>query len=94
MISLWIRRDCLVENDYIDTYNLLIPETNNSGKYGETLTLPALAKPGERAVDTFLSAGTFATQEEANNLATYMKTQFFRALLGVKKITQHCPPAM
>ena len=90
----WIRRDYLVENDYIDTYNLLIPEANNSGKYGETLTLPALAKPGEGAADTFLSAGTFATQEEANNLATYMKTRFFRALLGVKKVTQHCPPAV
>ena len=58
------------------------------------MTLPALAKPGEGAADTFLSAGTFATQEEANNLATYMKTRFFRALLGVKKVTQHCPPAV
>ena len=23
-----------------------------------------------------------------------MKTKFFRALLGVRKVTQHCPPAV
>ena len=26
------------------------------------------------------------------NLERYMKTKFFRVLLGVKKVTQHCPP--
>ena len=73
---------------------MLIPEANNSGKYGEKLTEPALAKPGEGAADTFLSAETFKSKVEAENLATYMKTRFFRALLGVKKVTQHCPPAV
>ena len=24
----------------------------------------------------------------------YIKTKFFRALLGVKKVTQHCPPSV
>lgn len=89
-----IRRDYVIDNKYIDTYNLLIPEANNSGEYGEKLTEPAFANPGEGAADTFLSAGTFATREEAENFAVYMKTKFFRALLGVRKVTQHCPPAV
>lgn len=88
----WIKRDYLMTNEYVDTFNLLIPEANNSGKYGEALTDPAFAEPGEGSADTFLSAGCFKTKEETENFAKYMKTKFFRALLGVKKVTQHCPP--
>ena len=90
----YIRRDYLVENGYIDTYNLFIPEANNSGIYGETLTEPSFGYPGDGASDTFLSAGQFQTEIETKNLATYMKCKFFRALLGVKKVTQHCPPGV
>ena len=90
----FIRRDYLMKNDYLDTYNLFIPEANNSGVYGETLTEPTLGFPGDGASDTFLSAGLFKTEEEPVNLTKYMKTKFFRALLGVKKVTQHCPPAV
>ena len=88
----WIKREYLEENAYLDSYNLLIPEANNSGKYGETLTEPSFAQPGEGSSDTFLCAGVFASREETINLAKYIKCKFFRALLGVKKVTQHCPP--
>ena len=27
-------------------------------------------------------------------MCTYLKTKFFRALLGIKKVTQHCPPSV
>ena len=84
----------MIENDYIDTYNLFIPEANNSGVFGETLTEPLIGYPNEGAADTFLSAGTFSTEEEPKNFSKYIKTKFFRALLGVKKVTQHCPPAV
>ncbi len=90
----FIRRDYLMKNDYLDTYNLFIPEANNSGVYGETLTEPTMGFPGDGSSDTFLSAGQFSTEEEPVNLTKYMKTKFFRALLGVKKVTQHCPPAV
>ena len=88
----YIRREYVVENEFIDWFNLFIPEANNSGKYGETLTEPTIGYKGEGSADTFLSAGRFQTLDEAKHLALYMKTKFFRALLGVKKVTQHCPP--
>ena len=87
----YIKRDYLEENDYIDTFNLFLPEANNSGQFGETLTEPTVGKPGEGAADTFLSAGQFKNAEEPLNLTKYLKTKFFRALLGIKKVTQHCP---
>ena len=88
----WIRRDYLEINKYLDSYNLLIPEANNSGKYGETLTEPSLGEPGDASTDTFLNAGSFETKYECICFISYMKTKFFRSLLGVKKVTQHCPP--
>lgn len=90
----YIRRDYLIENPYIDTYNLLLPEANNSGAFGETLTEPTIGLPDDGSADTFLSAGTFAKEEEPHNMAKYVKCKFFRALLGVKKVTQHCPPTV
>ena len=88
----WIQRAYIEENDYIDKYKLFIPEANNSGHFGETLTEPTIGEPGDGSADTFLNAGLFDSVEEAYNLQIYMKTKFFRALLGVKKVTQHCPP--
>ena len=88
----YISRSYIEENSYIDCYNLFLPEANNSGHFGETLTLPTLGFPGDGSTDTFLSAGQFYTEEEPNNLSQYLKTKFFRTMLGVKKVTQHCPP--
>ena len=90
----YIKRKYLTENSFIDFYKLFIPEANNKGTYGETLTEPMIGLPLDGSSDTFLNAGPFKSEIEAKNLAIYIKTKFFRALLGVKKVTQHCPPVV
>ena len=90
----FIQRQYLENNEHIDSFNLFIPEANNNGQFGETLTEPTIGYPNDVTSDTFLSAGAFASEVEPHNLALYIKTKFFRALLGVKKVTQHCPPAV
>lgn len=87
----YIKRKYIRENEYLDSYKLFIPEANNSGHFGETLTDTELGRPGDASADTFLNAGPFATQNEAENLDRYYRTKFFRALLGVRKVTQHSP---
>lgn len=79
-------------NKFIDKYNVASPEANSNGRFGERLTGGELLSPEEGATDTFISLGAFDTKFEALALQKYMKTKFFRALLGVKKVTQHCPP--
>ncbi len=37
------------------------------------------------ATDTFLQVGKFDNKDEASNLLKYVKTKFFRAMVGVKK---------
>lgn len=83
-----------INKEYIDGYKLFLPEANSQGHFGETLTLPILGLPGDGSADTYLSAGPFKTEIEARTLETYLKTKFFRAMLGIKKVTQHCPPAV
>lgn len=88
----YIRREYLQDNPYLDTFNVMIPESNGSGAF-EPLVAPLIAAPGEGSADTFISMGMLTTEIEAECLRKYIKTKFARALLGVKKVTQHNPKA-
>ena len=88
----YISKDYLLRVDQLDYFKLFIPEANNSGMFGETLTEPIVGEPNECSADTFLCGGMFDLRIEPENFAKYFKTKFFRALLGIKKTTHHCPP--
>lgn len=51
--------------------------------------MPVLAKPGQLCTETFLEIGPFESEIEAANLIQYIKTKFFRTLVGIQKQTQH-----
>lgn len=86
----YVNRSCIQNNDYIDSYNVLVPESNGKGAFDE-FSMPIISKPGEGFSDTFLAIGTFSNQTEAENTLKYIKTKFARTMLGVKKATQHNP---
>ena len=48
-----------------------------------------LSTPGQLCTETFLEIGPFETEQEAQNLIKYIKTKFFRCLVGIQKQTQH-----
>lgn len=89
-ISRFISRRNIQKNNYIDTFNVLIPESNGKGAFDE-FSSPVISEVGNGFADTFLAIGTFATRNEAENALKYIKTKFARAMLGVKKATQHNP---
>lgn len=75
----------------IDGWKLLLPEA-----YGERGAIPALVlgptivtPPGSVCTQTYLVAGTFDTESEAENAASYVATRVFRFLVSLRKITQH-----
>lgn len=49
-------------------------------------------KQGIGATETFYSLGLCSTKQEVQNILTYIKTKFARALLSVLKITQDVNP--
>lgn len=68
----------------IDKYKVFIAEAYGCGAIGEVPSTP-----GEVCTETFLEIGPFETQKEAANLIRYIRTKFFRALVGIQKQTQH-----
>lgn len=86
----YISRDYLQNNEYIDTYNVSLPESNGAGAFDQ-FSSPVITIPGVGVTDTFISIGTFNNLIEAEHLLKYIKSKFLRALLGVKKATQHNP---
>ena len=82
----------LVEyNNYINKFKLLIPKSNGSGTFGETISNPIIGIPNLISTDTFISIGPVKNEFEANALLKYVKTKFLRAMLGIKKATQDNP---
>ncbi len=86
-----------LSNDYpipkkspcLNKYKVFIAEAYGDGVFGEVPSTPILSTPGQLCTETFLEIGPFETEIEANNVIRYIKTKFFRALLGIQKQTQH-----
>lgn len=75
-------------------YKVFIAEAYGCGAIGEVpstpvLSTPVLSTPGQLCTETFLEIGPFNTPSEAENVIKYIKTKFFRALVGIQKQTQH-----
>ena len=90
----YIQKKYVQENDFIHGYNVASPKSNGNGVFGEVLTSTEIIYPECGATDTFISIGSLSTLYEAEVLQKYIKTKFFRALLGVKKVTQDNPKSV
>jgi hypothetical protein len=82
----FIPHDALKKNhEGAMAYKVLLPRANGSGVFGEVFSTPMLGAPMLIATDTFLQVGQFDNELEASNLLKYVKTKFYRAMVGVKK---------
>ena len=87
----WINSKYLQPCEYLDFYNIFVPEANGTGAIGEVLSTPVIGVPVIGHTDTFLSIGKFASAQEASACLKYVKSKFARCLLGTLKATQHNP---
>ncbi len=83
-----------IKSEYInkghnrDNYKVFIPQAGGTGKFGEPIGTCELGYPNEAATETFLSMGCFNSLVESKNAIKYIKSKFFRTLLGILKVTQ------
>jgi site-specific DNA-methyltransferase (adenine-specific) len=77
--------------DWIPEWKVLIPNAGDGSAMFPIVVLgrPIVAPPGSACTQTYLVAGVFDTEAEAENLAAYMRTRFFRYLVSLRKTTQH-----
>lgn len=90
--SSWIEREAIPTNtNWIDDWKVLMTAVQGTSAAVETkfLSNPIIAGPGTACTETYLVAGRFNNEEEANNYATYLRTRFVRFLVSLRKATQH-----
>ena len=85
----WVRRDYISQPSSLTKNKVFIPAANGSGALGEVLSTPLIGTPLIGTTQTFLTIGSFDTEDEANAALKYVRSKFARALLGVLKVTQH-----
>lgn len=76
------------KREYLNGWKMFMARNQGSGQFGEKLSIPIFAGKKELCTETYVVIGLFKTKEEMMNCWSYIKTKFFRALLGVKKNDQ------
>ncbi len=89
----WVGIEQLETNqDWVKKWKVLIPRASD-GNENYPLPIwdqagPFVSGPGEACSETYLVASLAKTKAEAENIATYMRTKFFRFMVSVRKGTQ------
>ncbi|MGN0224390.1 MAG: Eco57I restriction-modification methylase domain-containing protein [Muribaculaceae bacterium] len=87
----WVKASYIQPCEYLNFYNVFVPEANGTGAIGEVLSTPIIGVPIIGHTDTFLSIGKFSNAQEGMACLKYVKTKFARCMLGTLKATQHNP---
>ncbi len=90
----YIKRSDIVRNaDRAEEWKVAIPKAYATG--ARRCTLPAhtifLMEKGAICTETYNIVGSFKTKTEAERLIEYLRTDFCRYLLGLRKLTQDIP---
>ena len=78
-----------IKDDSIGKWKVFLPYAYGCGALGEEIPSPILGSPIQICSETFLRFGKWSSREEAEAAMKYLKTRFFRVLVGILKITQH-----
>ncbi|MFD5226312.1 Eco57I restriction-modification methylase domain-containing protein [Microbacterium sp. NPDC058342] len=88
----WIDRSEITTNvPWIDEWKVLMTAVQGTSAAVETkfLSRPIVAAPGTACTETYLIAGHFASEVDAERLAALLTTRFVRFLVSLRKSTQH-----
>lgn len=81
--------------DKINLWKVSVPAVAGGSKGARRSTVPLnqifLVPAGTITTETYNIIDTFKIKVEAENLITYLKTDFARYFVGLRKITQHLP---
>lgn len=91
-VTSYLERSVVTNNeDWIDRWKVLLVKAHGTSGRDDVTILgePVVAGPGTACTETYLVIGTTDSEEEARNLAAYMRTRFVRFLVSLRKITQN-----
>ncbi|MFO1241207.1 MAG: hypothetical protein U1E64_12720 [Sphingomonadaceae bacterium] len=91
----WVSPDAVTKSHHlIDVWKVLVPKAGSGRereKSGIDLVLgpPMVAAPGAVCTVTYIVAGPFLNEQEANSANSYLRTRFARFLISLRKISQN-----
>lgn len=91
-ITSYMERSAIASNkDWIDKWKVLLVKAHGTSGRDDVTILgePVVAGPGTACTETYLVISVCKSEEEARNLAAYMRTRFVRFLVSLRKITQN-----
>ena len=87
--------DISKHEDTINQWKVTVPAVAGGSKGNRRSTIPLnqifMLDPGVISTETYSVIDTFDNEVDAENLIKYLKTDFARYFLGLRKITQHLP---
>lgn len=90
----YISRSKVKKNQsWIDKYKVLLSRSYNGG-YNfphQIINKPVIAKRGSVCTETYIILGLFDKQQHAENLASFVRTKFFRFMVSMRKVSQDNP---
>ncbi|KRF31105.1 Eco57I restriction-modification methylase domain-containing protein [Yonghaparkia sp. Soil809] len=77
--------------DWVDDWKVFMTAVQGTSAAVETkfLSKPIVAEPGTASTETYLVAGRFKSEAEAQRYSAYLRTRFVRFLVSLRKSTQH-----
>ena len=78
----------------LNFYKIFITRNWGIGSFEDIPSSPIIARPNELCTETFIEIGPFKSEQEAQNVLTYVKTKFFRALVAIRKQDQGASKAV
>jgi site-specific DNA-methyltransferase (adenine-specific) len=90
----WVERSGIPTNAaWIDKWKVLMTRVQGTSAAVETkfLSKPLVAEPGTACTESYVVAGLFDNEVEANHYAGYLRTRFARFLVSLRKSTQDAP---
>lgn len=90
----WVARSEISRNaEWIDDWKVLMTRVQGTSAAVETkfLSKPIVAEPGTACTESYLVAGRFESEAEAERYALYLRTRFMRFMVSLRKSTQDAP---
>ena len=93
----YILKEYITEVSNLYKWKIFVPKANGSGALGEVVSTsvigqPIVIQPAVGHTESFISIGSFETENEAIACYKYICSKFARCLLGILKVTQDNPP--
>lgn len=82
------------DKTYAKGYKLFMSRNQGNGIFGEEFSMPIFAKPNDCCTETFVVIGPFDKEAESQHCWSYIKTKFFRAMVGIRKQDQGASKAV